>query len=175
MRTITRPLAVVACAALAACASSGAATQGGTVAQPGATQTGATGGGAVTGGTPNPSVASNGGWTGTLMPMNASGVGGTVTVRPAGDAQNQTTLMITGGAVGSVMPWHIHTGSCAQPGGIVGPPTAYTAVAAGADGAGTVVVTLPFAAPTSGTYSVNVHKSPSEMSTYVACADLRAM
>jgi Cu/Zn superoxide dismutase len=113
-------------------------------------------------------------WRGMLMPMNGSTVSGTVTVRPISDAQTQATLNLAGATAGAVHPWHIHSGTCAQPGGVVGPATAYTAASVGADGTATVVVTLPFATPTSGAYSVNVHASPSEMGTYVACADLKS-
>ena len=111
-------------------------------------------------------------WHGTLMSKNGSTVVGSTTVRPISDAGTQATLTLSGATAGGVFPWHVHTGTCAQTGGIVGPPTSYTAVAVGADGSGTVVVTLPFATPTSGAYSVNVHASPSDMGTIVACADL---
>ena len=36
-----------------------------------------------------------------------------------------------------------------------------------------VEAALPFPTPASGTYSVNVHASPTQMGTIVACADLR--
>jgi Cu/Zn superoxide dismutase len=161
LRDIARSVGAAAvCCAAAACAST--ATQ----VAPGSPSSSAS--------TPAASVQGQPVWRGMLMPQNGSTVSGTVTVRPVSDAQTQATLTVAGAPAGGVHPWHIHTGSCAQSGGIVGPPTAYTAVSVGADGTGTVVVTLPFATPTSGAYSVNVHASPSEMGTIVACADLKS-
>lgn len=161
IRDIARSVGAAAlCCAAAACATSGSQVA------PGSASSSAS--------APAVSVQGQPVWRGMLMPMNGSTVSGTVMVRPVSDAQTQATVTLAGAAPGSVLPWHIHSGTCAQPGGIVGPPTAYTAASVGADGTGTVVVTLPFATPTSGAYSVNVHASPSDMGTYVACADLKS-
>jgi hypothetical protein len=161
IRDIARAVGAAAlCCAAAACATSGSQVAPGSPSSSAAV--------------PAASVQGQPVWRGMLMPMSGSTVSGTVTVRPVSDAQTQATLTLAGASAGAVHPWHIHTGSCAQSGGIVGPPTAYTAVAVGADGTGTVVVTLPFATPTSGVYSVNVHASPSEMGTIVSCADLKS-
>jgi hypothetical protein len=161
VRQTTRVASAAAVLFIAACSSSGSQIAPGGSPSPSAS-------------TPAGSVQGQPTWKGMLMPMNGSTVSGTVTVRPISDAQTQATLTVAGAPAGGVHPWHVHSGSCAQMGAIVGPPTAYTAVAAGADGTGTVVVTLPFATPSSGAYSVNVHASPSDMGTIVACADLRS-
>jgi len=145
---------------LAACATSG-------------TQT-APSGGASASSAPAASVSGQPVWRGMLMPMSGSTVSGTVAVRPISDAQTQATVTLAGGTAGAVYPWHIHSGSCGQAGPIVGPPTAYTSLSVNADGTSTVVVTLPFATPTSGAYYVNVHASPSDMGTIVSCADLKS-
>jgi hypothetical protein len=145
---------------LAACATTG-------------TQT-APSGGVSASSAPAASVQGQPVWRGMLMPKSGSTVSGTVTVRPVSDAQTQATVMLAGAMAGTVHPWHIHSGSCGQGGPVVGPPTAYTALSVGADGTATVVVTLPFATPTSGAYYVNIHASPSDMGTIVSCADLKS-
>jgi superoxide dismutase, Cu-Zn family len=100
-------------------------------------------------------------------------VGGAATLKEdAGSKQTDATVTVTNAAPGSVLPWHVHTGTCEKSGGIYGPPQAYTPVHIGADGAGTVSVKLPFTLPSSGTYVVNVHRSVDDLPTIVACGKL---
>lgn len=113
-------------------------------------------------------------WQGDIRPEGGSNLGGTVMIMPAGAAQATATLTLTGATAGGTHPWHVHSGTCADKGPIVGPPSAYTPIAADASGAARVEATLPFATPASGTYSVNVHMSPTQMGMIVGCADLRS-
>ena len=155
------PLAAVALAA--GCASSGSQSAG---SAPGATPTATP--------YPNPAPTAPVTWVGELRPESGSGVNGTVTIAPAATAGQSTAVVaLTGAPASGTHPWHVHMGSCAEKGAIVGPPTAYTPLSTDATGAARLEVTLPFAPPSTGTYSVNVHMSPTQMGMIIACADLR--
>lgn len=110
-------------------------------------------------------------WTATLAPQGDSKISGMASVTPAG-GQSSATVSISGGTPNATYPWHVHAGKCGDNGKIVGPATAYTPLKADSYGAAKVTVTLPYAAPDSGAYYVNIHKSPSEMATIVSCGNL---
>jgi hypothetical protein len=98
---------------------------------------------------------------------------GSVAVRPATNpSQSQATILLSNATPSAVHPWHIHAGSCGSDGGIVGPETSYVPLTVGADGKAEVSVTLPFATPAQGEFFVNVHKSPAELGTIIACGPL---
>jgi hypothetical protein len=95
-------------------------------------------------------------------------------VHSMGDRQT-VEIQIAGGSASGVYPWHIHAGSCADGmGAIVGPPSQYTALGAGSDGTASLTADLPITLDASRRYHVNVHASPSDMGTIVACGDLGA-
>jgi hypothetical protein len=110
-------------------------------------------------------------WTATLAPQGGTSIAGTATVEPAG-GQSKATVTLTGGAPNATYPWHVHAGACGGNGKVVGPATAYTPLKTDTYGAAKVTVTLPFAAPDSGSYYVNIHKSPTDMGTIVSCGNL---
>ena len=113
-------------------------------------------------------------WNGELRSEGGSSVTGTVAIAPAATAgSSPVTINLTGATPNGTLPWHVHTGSCAEKGAIVGSPAAYTPITADATGAARAEVTLPFGAPGTGSYSVNVHMSPTQMGMIVACAELR--
>ena len=113
-------------------------------------------------------------WQGDLRPEGGSSTAGTVTITPAATGNQSTAVItLTGGTPNGTHPWHVHMGSCAEKGAVVGAPAAYTPLTTDATGAARLEVTLPFTAPATGTYSVNVHMSPSQMGKIVSCADLR--
>ena len=111
-------------------------------------------------------------WSATLSAEGGGAIGGSATVAPSGAAATVATVNLTGAAPGAVHPWHVHSGRCGDNGPIVGPPSAYPALTAGADGAATVTATIPVATPVSGNYYVNVHRSATEMGAIVACGNL---
>lgn len=103
-------------------------------------------------------------------PMNLVG---SVAVRPAQNpAESQATIMLSNATPNATHPWHIHAGTCGSDGGIVGPETAYKPLTVDAQGNAEVTITLPFSTPTQGDYFVNVHKSPTELGTIIACGSL---
>ncbi|MGH7718809.1 MAG: CHRD domain-containing protein [Gemmatimonadaceae bacterium] len=131
----------------------------------------------------NPSAAGTGArWTATLSAtpaaMNDTTVGtsisGNATVS-AGDMSGSTKAEITvsGLRSGQTYPWHVHSGSCATDGPIVGPADAYKPLTASM-GSTTATATIPIATPSSGQYHVNIHKSPTEPGVIIACGDLKS-
>ena len=111
-------------------------------------------------------------WSGSLQPVGGTGVSGSASLAPGGsNTQSSVNVAITGSTSGSVHPWHLHRGSCSNDMGIVGSPTSYPTLGIGADGTGRVMIGLPFAIPTSGSYFVSVHHSAENM-TRIACGDL---
>jgi hypothetical protein len=90
----------------------------------------------------------------------------------AGVETTRATINISNATPGGVHPWHIHKGRCGADGGIVGPAEAYKALKIDNDGKATASVTLNMPLPTEGEYYVNVHASPSNMGTIVACGNL---
>lgn len=112
-------------------------------------------------------------WAGDLKGMGRwSNVTGVARARVIG-GESTINVTIRGATPGAVHPWHLHDGSCASGGGIVGPAYAYTPLTIGADGTANgsakVTGTLSEAKP----YHVNVHASASELSTIVACGDIK--
>lgn len=102
----------------------------------------------------------------TLSEQNDSGMAGVATLTGMNDS-TLVTLALTGAPVGVTQPAHIHTGSCAEIGGVVYPlefpvnGVSETVLNVPLD---TILGELPLA--------LNVHKSPQEASVYVACVDL---
>jgi hypothetical protein len=80
-------------------------------------------------------------------------------------------VRISGATPGTSYPWHVHLGRCGDDRGIVGMPTMYSPVVAGADGKGSATVILPYTTPNAGEFFVNVH-SPTNPSSIVACGNL---
>lgn len=71
-----------------------------------------------------------------------------------------------------VHPWHIHEGRCGSGGAIVGDPSAYPALRPGTDGAGTASATVMVPLMMDRDYYVNIHESPDDLGTIVACGQL---
>ena len=103
-------------------------------------------------------------------PMN---IVGSAAVRPAQNpSESQATVMLSNATPNATHPWHIHAGTCGSDGGIVGPATSYKPLVVDASGKAEVSIILPFSTPTQGDYFVNVHKSPTELGTIIACGPL---
>ncbi|HEX8849119.1 MAG TPA: hypothetical protein VF761_06290 [Gemmatimonadaceae bacterium] len=108
----------------------------------------------------------------TLAPVNGSGVSGTAMIHGMNGRQ-MVELSISGAPASATLPWHIHSGSCADgmtP--IVGDPASYTALGTSNDGTARVMSDLPINFVAGQKYHVNVHASPSDMGTIVACGDI---
>ena len=97
--------------------------------------------------------------------LNNSGQSGSVTLTPRG-TKTTVTVSITPGAVGIAQPIHIHSGSCADLGGVTYPLTSLDA------GMSTTRVDASISTLLSGGFAVNAHKSGPEASVYVACGTI---
>lgn len=113
-------------------------------------------------------------WTTTLEPRGGTNVRGTGSVS-AGASQGTTMaeVAINGAPKNGTHPWHVHAGTCASDGAIVGPAGDYPALKADSSGSATSTATINIAPPMTGDYHINVHLSPTEMGKIVACGDLK--
>jgi hypothetical protein len=76
------------------------------------------------------------------------------------------------GMSGTVRPWHIHYGRCGNDRGIVGNPNAYTPLRPGANGTASSSAVIAVQLMDGSEYFVNIHRSPTELQTIVACGQL---
>ncbi|MGH7476642.1 MAG: hypothetical protein ACRELD_10160 [Longimicrobiales bacterium] len=90
-----------------------------------------------------------------------------------GWGQTGASITIAGADSGGQHPWHVHTGSCDSGGGIVGPATAYPVLSVGANGQASASATVALELTPGASYHVNVHRSPTDLGTIIACGDLR--
>jgi hypothetical protein len=82
------------------------------------------------------------------------------------------TVEIVGATPGGTYPWHVHQGRCGSNGPVVGAGTAYAPLSVDADGAERAVATLSLQLNDDSEYFVNIHLSPQQMGTIVACGAL---
>jgi hypothetical protein len=112
------------------------------------------------------------GWNATLSPVGGSGVSGTATAMDMDDATH-ATVNIRGATGGGVHPWHIHEGTCGDANApVVGSPAAYPPLNVGSGGTATAQAHVTVELNEAKNYIVNVHASPSNMGTIIACGDL---
>ena len=119
------------------------------------------------------SVAFDHEWKAVLAPVSGSNITGDAEVEGKDkDKKTEAEVSIKGATAGAEHPWHVHQGKCGSNGGIVGPATAYPVLKVKEDGSAKAEAHLDIAAPTSGEYFVNVHKSASDLKTIVSCGNL---
>jgi hypothetical protein len=110
-------------------------------------------------------------WTSTLAAVGGSGVSGSAGADVADDDTHAATAIR--GRSGGVHPWHIHEGKCGDNGPIVGPASAYPPLRVGADGRAAAMAHLDGVELNEAkNYYVNVHASPTNLGTIVACGAL---
>lgn len=102
-----------------------------------------------------------------LDPLNNSGQKGMLTLTES-DGKVTAMLKIDGEPAGATEPAHIHVGSCPNPGTVKFPLNSVV------NGTSTTVLGTTLAAlKAMGPLAVNVHKSASQISSYVSCGDLK--
>ena len=89
-----------------------------------------------------------------------------------GNALFLASIELDGDLPGAVRPWHVHFGTCSTGGAIVGPPADYPPLAIAASGSASASASIEFELGANAAYHVNVHLSPDEMGTLIACGDL---
>jgi hypothetical protein len=101
-----------------------------------------------------------------------TGASGTATARVEGN-NTLVTLQLTGLAPGGPYPWHVHEGTCDPGGPIVGDAAVYLPLTVGADGrAEANARLLNLKLNEAKKYHVNVHRSPTDLGTIIACGEL---
>lgn len=86
--------------------------------------------------------------------------------------QSEVTINIQGAPAGATLPWHVHDGTCATGGPVVGDAAAYPPLKIGDDGKAQGSAKLSVGLSEANKYHVNVHASPSDLGTIIACGDL---
>jgi hypothetical protein len=109
-------------------------------------------------------------WTAKLAPVGGSSVSGMATVTATTPDSATASVSITGAKAGQY-PWHVHSGKCGGGGSPVGSAAAYPALTVQSNGQGAAEATIAFKPVDGQPYSVNVHKSMSDMAP-IACGDL---
>jgi hypothetical protein len=117
-------------------------------------------------------VVSNrvGDWETSLSATAGSNVRGTAKAQSVGVGTG-VSISIEGAAASAQHPWHVHTGTCATGGGIVGSANAYPVLTAGMGGAASANASIGVALREDERYHVNVHRSPTDL-TVISCGDL---
>jgi hypothetical protein len=101
-----------------------------------------------------------------IAAQNGSGELGTVTLTAVGE-KTRVDIALANAPTDAAQPAHIHEGTCAK----LNPRPKY-ALANVVDGTSTYMVDAPMASLVAGGLAVNVHKSTTDIPTYVACGDL---
>lgn len=104
----------------------------------------------------------------TMNAQNGSGETGTATLTQTADGV-QVVVSLTN-APATAQPAHIHPGTCAT----LNPAPQYPLTSVVSGKSTTVVKGVTLQSLTSGTFAINVHKSTSDLGTYVACGDIKA-
>jgi hypothetical protein len=110
-------------------------------------------------------------WKGTLSAVGGSGITGSATGTTARDSTH-VTITVSGAQAGATLPWHVHQGKCGDANApVVGDASLYPPLVVGADGRATATAHVPVKLEEARDYIVNVHASPANMGTIVACGD----
>ncbi|WP_373060966.1 hypothetical protein [Gemmatimonas sp.] len=112
-------------------------------------------------------------WDGVVQGLGGSKIRGEVEM-VAGKVSGTTAVEVTYArdAAGAVRPWHVHVGSCAKGGPVLGAASAYPLLRVNGKGAAKGEATLRLVLPDSGSFYVNIHESAAAMTRIVACGDL---
>lgn len=112
-------------------------------------------------------------WEGMVLGSAGSKIRGDVAMsRGAAPKATIVSISYKQDVAGALRPWHVHVGSCAKPGPVLGDPSAYAALKVAPDGTTKGKATLALAWPSDGDFYVSIHESAANMRTIVACGDL---
>jgi Cu/Zn superoxide dismutase len=101
-----------------------------------------------------------------LKAQNSSGETATATLAQAGD-DVKVTVVTTGGGT-DPQPIHIHTGTCAK----LDPKPTYPLTTVQDGKSVTTLKALKLSDLETGNYAINIHKSTTDIGTYVSCGDI---
>lgn len=102
----------------------------------------------------------------TLSPQNGSGETGTATITQSGP----DIIIVThlNGAGTTAQPIHVHEGTCAK----LNPQPKYPLTTVQNGASTTTLKDMKTSQLQTGDYAINVHKSTSDIGTYVACGNI---
>ena len=116
-------------------------------------------------------------WSAQLSSRAGTTVTGSATSRSVGlgggSGSSTASVEIRGAVAGADHPWHVHSGTCATGGPIVGEANDYPMLEVEPDGTADATAAIGAGMSEEGSYHVNVHRSAADMGTIVACGDLR--
>jgi hypothetical protein len=113
-----------------------------------------------------PAVAATGPITVTMNAQNASGEDGTATLTQMPDGVQ--VVVSVKNAPAAAQPAHIHPGTCAK----LNPAPQYPLTSLANGTSTTVVKGVTLDQLLAGSFAINVHKSTSDLATYVSCGDI---
>ena len=102
----------------------------------------------------------------TMNAQNNSGISGIATFTDLGNGKTRVMMQVSGAGPGPE-PAHIHPGGCTQL-----DPTPEFTLSSVTNGTSTTDVDSTLAELLDGDYAIHMHKSPDELTVYVACADI---
>ena len=112
-------------------------------------------------------------WEVAIMPNAGYNVAGEGSVRDLGENGTRVAVEVRDGEPGTTHPWHLHEGDCDSSGAIVGEATAYEPLVLNESGEASGAANIELRLDPDVDYHVNVHKSPTETDTIIACGELR--
>jgi hypothetical protein len=110
-------------------------------------------------------------WNGSLQPQTGYAVTGSFKAFVK-DGRTEVTVNVANASPGQQLAWHIHEGSCGNDRGIIGGASSYPPLVVGNNGAANGRANLTVSLDEAKDYFVNVHASPTNLETIVACGDL---
>jgi hypothetical protein len=86
--------------------------------------------------------------------------------------RTRASVSINNAVPGGRHPWHVHVGQCGNDQGILGGAEAYPILEVGGNGQAQADAELALPVPGGGQYFINVHASPENLGTIIACGNL---
>ena len=112
-------------------------------------------------------------WQATVRGLNDSAVTGEVALRDVSGQGTFVKIAIDGAAPNAVMPWHVHRGVCESGGEPVGDASGYPPLTANSEGQAEAQNEIALDLKPDMDYHVNIHQSAEEMSTIIACGEVK--
>jgi hypothetical protein len=110
-------------------------------------------------------------WSGSLSARGGSGITGSFKALVNAGKTN-VSVNLANAMAGQRLPWHIHEGTCDNDLGIVGDASSYPVIVVANDGTASVNTVVGVSLDEAKDYFINVHASPTNLQTIVACGDL---
>ena len=89
-----------------------------------------------------------------------------------GAAQFTASVAIANDIPTAARPWHVHFGTCATGGDIVGPSGSYPLLVVDATGSAQMTTVVAYELDRIAPYHINVHESQAALATIIACGNL---